>query len=231
MRSVGYTRDSWGRIIRTNRPRSATPTLVPILKVPVTAPVVEATSPPLDTPPHKRPILIMGMLGLGDNIHQRAILRVLMEKYDVWLESCHANIYHDLMAKGLKVLRRQTNLRTQAKTLRRENHLFTPQRHPLHIQRLPRFWYTGQDINRRAGSTILSSMFTMTGTPMPEFPDFSLPIKVEWRTKLHKMMETWPTNGKPLLVYRPIVVRREWDAKARNPDPLAYEALFDYCGS
>ena len=35
----------------------------------------------------KPKLYVEGMHGLGDNIHQRAVLRKLVQAYDVWLET------------------------------------------------------------------------------------------------------------------------------------------------
>src|SRR3546814_11400043 len=42
-------------------------------------------------------IYVQGMHGLGDNLHQRAILRHLMQSHEVWLETPWPCIYHDLV--------------------------------------------------------------------------------------------------------------------------------------
>ena len=52
----------------------------------------------------KRPLLVDGMYGIGDNLHQRALLRVLMRDHDVYLKSCHFSLYHDLVDQGLEAL-------------------------------------------------------------------------------------------------------------------------------
>lgn len=181
---------------------------------------------PTPSPAGLKPaVIITGMQGFGDNLHQRAILRVLLKDYEVWLESCHASIYHDMLDQGLKIMRRNTSLFEQTKTLQRDAHLFTQTAPPQAIQRMPRIWYSGADINAKS-YTILASMFASCGVPMPQAPDFSWPLKDEWRAAARKLIASWDTRGKPLLIYRPIVVKREWSAPARNPDPAAYAALF-----
>ncbi|MBZ9921906.1 hypothetical protein LB579_29895, partial [Mesorhizobium sp. BR1-1-7] len=72
----------------------------------------------------KRPLFIRGMHGLGDNLHQRAVIRQLMPRFDVYLESSWIAPYHDLIADGLKVLHKRTVLRTQSKNADRERNLF-----------------------------------------------------------------------------------------------------------
>jgi ADP-heptose:LPS heptosyltransferase len=59
---------------------------------------------------------------------------------------------------------------------------------------------------------------------MPERPDFSLPVPPKWREWARAKLG--PTNGKPMLIYRPIVLNDVWKAPARSPDPDAYHVLF-----
>src|SRR3546814_18192800 len=66
-------------------------------------------------------IYVQGMHGLGDNLHQRAILRHLMQSHEVWLETPWPCIYHDLVGDRLKLVSKGSRLRTQAKNERRES--------------------------------------------------------------------------------------------------------------
>src|SRR6266576_2249918 len=75
----------------------------------------------------KSPIVITGHFGIGDNLHQRAVIRELMPTHDVWLHTCHFNLYHDLIAQGLKLVMRSTGLHAQAKTIAREQQQFAYQ--------------------------------------------------------------------------------------------------------
>src|SRR5512144_2511893 len=66
-------------------------------------------------------VVIHGMHGMGDNLHQRAIVRQLLERYDVvYLETPWPCIYHDLRGPRLRLIRKPTTLRTQAKNEERE---------------------------------------------------------------------------------------------------------------
>src|SRR5262245_19828101 len=85
-------------------------------------------SPPEEKP--KPPLHITGMWGIGDNLHQRAALRILVKQYAVWLETCHAWCYHDLIPDGLKLIPRPTRLWMHEKNLIRERHHFTRERPP-----------------------------------------------------------------------------------------------------
>jgi hypothetical protein len=145
-----------------------------------------------------------------------------MKQHEVWLHTCHFELYHDLIAQGLKLLMRPTGLHAQAKTIAREQALFTDANFP-GAPRGAREFNIGypKELIDRHGS-ILESMFGCVGLKMPAQPDFSLPIKREWQTDAIK----FDTGGKPLMIHRPIVIRREWDGRSRNPDLGAYDELY-----
>ncbi len=44
----------------------------------------------------KEPIYIRGMHGMGDCIHQRAVIRQLLDRHEIWLETSWPQIYHDM---------------------------------------------------------------------------------------------------------------------------------------
>jgi len=55
--------------------------------------------------------------------------------------------------------------------------------------------------------------------------DFSLPIPDAWHERAVDIVARG--RGKPILIYRPLVVRTEWEGcEVRNPDPVAYHAIF-----
>jgi hypothetical protein len=167
----------------------------------------------------RQPLVIIGMQGLGDNLHQRAILRVLMREHAVTLATCHGMLYHDLVEDGLALAFQRSHLRTQSKTQARENSLLRAAL-PRGARSVKIFSSPGEII--RHGS-ILAAMFASAGLVMPERPDFSLPVPEAWRAAVRKRL---PPTGRPILVHRPVVLRREWDARSRNPDVVAYDALF-----
>jgi SAM-dependent methyltransferase len=180
-----------------------------------------AFSKPLIPDGPKPALVIDGMYGIGDNLHQRAIVRELMKRYDVWLKTCHIDLYWDLTALGLKLLFKPTRLRAQAKTIARENGRYLWPGPPREAMG-KKIWYNKPDIDKHG--SILESMFGEFGMK-PTHPDFTLPIKSEWRKRARELIEQWKPN-KPVMIYRPIVTRREWDGRSRNPDPAAYEAIY-----
>ncbi|MBN8956771.1 MAG: hypothetical protein J0H17_09350 [Rhizobiales bacterium] len=164
-------------------------------------------------------LLIRGHHGLGDNLHQRAIVRQMMQWYDVWIESSWVAPYHDLIAQGLKVVHKDTTLRTQTKNAARERSGFHRGPRPP-FKRQIKVYYTPNFV-RTAGS-VLGAMFMSIGLD-PESMDFRMPVPDAWVQKARGFVGT---PGKPIMVYRPLVLRTEWNNEARNPEPVAYARIF-----
>ena len=171
----------------------------------------------------KPSVVVRGHFGIGDNLHQRAVMRELMKTSDVWLHTCHHQLYWDLVEQGLKLILRPTSLHAQAKTIARERHLFTAQSPPAGARQF-NIGYPKVLVDQHG--SILEAMFSCVGLKMPERPDFSLPIKPEWTAAMHGKLAQYDRGGKPLMVHRPIVIRQEWDGRSRNPDPRAYDELY-----
>lgn len=98
------------------------------------------------------------MLGLGDNLYQRAVLRHLGE---CELDTPWPQLYKDLPVRPVKV---QTTLRTQRKNASRpESKYFTPK-----VRNATPLGYN-------ANGTILSSLFASAQVPMPAQIDMTGP--------------------------------------------------------
>lgn len=176
--------------------------------------------PPPPPPPPLRPgpVLLQGMLGLGDNVHQRAIVRELLRTREVWLETPWPAVYQDL-GPGLHLLPVRTALRTQAANVRRERDRYDAGQAPRDAVQ-GRIWYSHDDVRRAGG--FLGGMCRQFGI---ERPDFSLPIPPAWRAKADAWLAKWRPD-RPLMLYRPLVERTEWSGCAsRNPNHAAYHAL------
>lgn len=170
----------------------------------------------------KPPLRVIGMHGRGDCLHSRAIIRQLMQRHDVWLESSWVSLFHDLIDEGLHVIHKATTLRTQTKNARRELALFEKRLPPFRPKQI-RIWYTPEQV-RKLGS-VLAGMCETTRCDYAS-ADFRLPVKLEWRERAHELLAKWKPD-KPLMIYRPPVERPEWGGAARrNPDTEAYAALF-----
>ena len=158
------------------------------------------------------------MYGIGDNLHGRAVLRELMKTHKVRLEGFYPAMVHDLIGQGLEFVS------------------FAPGRHPPRIKAGEvkashrsfaanmKMSYSPEAI--KAAGSILAAQFRSCGLAMPSRPDFSLPVPDAWRAKARTLIASWPTEGRPVLVYRPIVQNKIWECPSRSPDPKAYAALF-----
>lgn len=152
------------------------------------------------------------MHGMGDNLHQRAVVRQLSENYTVFLETSWPQIYHDLI--DVLPIDKRTDLRTQAKNAEVSAFYNGPLPNSYALD-LIKVNYDGSK------GSVLNSMMDNTGTDF-ERQDFSLPIPSEWYSKTPLI-----DKNKPLLIYRPLVVRKEFGSgRKRNPDAKHYYDLF-----
>lgn len=159
-------------------------------------------------------MIVQGMLGLGDNIHQRAVIKQLMEKQHITLATPWPQVYHDLVGDRLSLTPVDTRLRTQAKNVARSKSLYDGRAHVSGH----RIWYSHQQIRQCGG--FLAAMCDNSRIPIG---DFSMTAKSAWVEKARSMV---PSAGKPILVYRPLVSRKEWMGCAqRNPDAVAYTGI------
>lgn len=171
------------------------------------------------------PIVFDGMHGLGDNVHQRALIRRVLatSDSDVWLHTPWPCLYHDLVGERFHVLPpARTTLRTQRKNVQRENDNYSRQRpHPLITRK--KIWYDTPCI--RASGSIVGGMLRNTLLQELDGADFSLPVPDTWRAKA---LARIARPDRPIMVLRPLVDRREWNGcSTRNPDPAAYAALYN----
>lgn len=166
-------------------------------------------------------LIVQGMHGLGDNIHQRGIIKHLMQSRRVWLETPWPAIYWDIAGDRLKLINKGSTLRTQAKNARREAERFTRERPPVWAKK-QRIWYP-PELVRRHGS-VYAAMCAAASVPVT---DFSLPIHPAWQIAADDLIERWQPS-KPILIYRPLIERSEWSGcPARNPDHEAYAELIE----
>jgi len=167
-------------------------------------------------------IYLRGMSGLGDNLHQRAIVRRMLARGDdIWLETPWPIVYADM--PQIRCIRRTERLRTQAKNAAREEGAFWRGNVPPHIRRR-QITYSPETV-RANGGVVLTAMaqsVAILDGPL----DFRLPVPPEWRSIAAAMVRT-VARGRPIMVYRPLMDRREWGGcKARNPEIADYRALF-----
>lgn len=136
-------------------------------------------------------MLIHNHRGLGDNIYERAFVKMLPKP--VYLDTPWPEIYAGI--EGVHFIRPQTNLRTQAKNIARQGRAWEtpPPRQPA---RQIRYGTEGIIRGMTASFGIAPGEFDLP--PLPSPPMFA--------------------RGKYVVV-RPATVRSEWRADTRNPDP------------
>ena len=168
-------------------------------------------------------LLLHGMHGMGDNIHQRAIIRRLMLRYErIILETSWPCIYHDL---PVTFLFKGTNLRTQSKNALRERDKFFAGPIPTPHDEL-RVWYPPREVRRCR--SVLRAMAAGVGLPECEPLDFRLPIPAEWTERARRALGYVWDAPKPIMLFRPLVERTEWGGcSARNPDWRTYAELYE----
>lgn len=160
----------------------------------------------------KPAVCVHGMHGLGDNLHQRGVIRALSERHDVWLDTPWPSLYHDM--PDVRVFSTGTRLRTQAKNLIQERVMLgRPARrfeHQIRVASPPQFI--------RQHRSVARAMAAFCGV---DLADWRLPVPTSWSHGLEL-----PTD-RPIMVYRPLTVRREWTgAVTRNPDADHYASLY-----
>lgn len=165
---------------------------------------------------------VKGMHGLGDNLHQRAVIRQLMGMGKVTLETPWPCVYHDLVGRSLALVNRQSQLRTQRKNAEREASKFTATRMPVNGKPLQVSYNVAQV---RSEGSVLAAMMKTCRTDI-KHADFRLPIPLAWDAMLAPYLAQWKPS-KPILIYRPLNNRKEWGGcESRNPDHRSYARLF-----
>lgn len=164
-------------------------------------------------------IRIRGMLGVGDCIHQRAILRDALKLDDeVVLETYYHAMYHDLISQGVR-LRRIPGIKPRIRD-RRQGELMPANRF---TSSAPAYRVTyNRDMIHSYGN-ILASQYACLRMRMPARPDFSLPVPHAWRAAA---LELVGKHDRPIMVYRPSVLNNMWRSEARSPDSRVYAELF-----
>lgn len=142
-----------------------------------------------------KPLLIEGMQGLGDNIYQRPFVAELSKTRPVYVRTAWPELYADL--PGVRAVRPQTTLRTQAKNVAHVSNWAEPPRGA----EVVRVGY-GAGLER---SSIWEEMAKSFGVR----PDaMTLPLG-----------ESALPDAYRYVVVRPVTERKEWRNPARNPYP------------
>ncbi len=165
-------------------------------------------------------IVIRGHLGFGDCVHQRAIIRTMMEQgeTDIVLETFYGAMYHDLVERGLK-LRKISGHPPRIKELNTfPSHRISSIAGAAHFK----LRYNATTVHQHG--SILAAQYACCGMTMPKHPDFSLVVPDAWRKMARKRLGI--TSTKPLMVYRPLVLNNLFHCDARLPDVESYATLY-----
>lgn len=170
--------------------------------------------------PAKPALIVHGMHGMGDNLHQRSVVHALSKEFDIWLETSWPCIYWDI--PGLRFLNRgEQGLRTQLKNQAREASAFTREKPPPNARTL-KVCYPPREV--KAQGSVLRAMSHICGVPEG---DFRMPVKPEWLAKADAMIDELKPD-RPLMFFRPLVQRTEWTGgNTRNPDEYQYAELYE----
>ncbi len=160
-------------------------------------------------------LVIDGMNGLGDNIYSRPFIRAACTRYDqVYLRTPWPQFFWDMQHDyNLRFLRPNTRLRTQNKNMQYlSDGTWSVNPDKSHECKKIRYGQRGF----RQGLSILKQMDIALPLRRSVF-DFTLPLKPEWVAKADELYDGFNAK-RPLAIYRPTTIRREWSAPARNPD-------------
>lgn len=154
---------------------------------------------------------IEGMLGLGDNIFQRPLVRELTLQQPVLISTPWPQLYHDLPRVGF--VQCYTGLRTQSKNIE-----IVSKQVPMALRSVAegsatariRLQYGHHTLNQEGITTTLRKL---CGIPLGTRLKFDLPPKSPYTKRLVELPQA------PYIVVRPVTQRSEWSNPARNPLP------------
>jgi hypothetical protein len=149
-----------------------------------------------------RRLHIQGMQGLGDNIYQRAFIRVLARTRDITLETSWPEFYADLPVCFVRPQGSYSRLRTQNKNVARSRVAWVPR--PPRVQGI-RNTYQRAFLEGRSIINGMEQSFGIPFVPPLDLPPLPAPRAIQ--------------TDKPLAFVRPLTVRSEWFNSARNPEP------------
>jgi hypothetical protein len=174
-----------------------------------------------DEPTARGDAFFQTALGFGDNLYQRAILRVLAKQYGtVYLQTTCPDIYWDIPNVRF-VEPGSVPLRTQAKYLASlPRATFSPR--PALIRSLG--WRYQWNMN--TGGSHVEWLRQQSGVTRERF-DFTFPVKPEWLVAAAAVLERIGIKGKRLCVVRPSTIRKEWFNASRNPKSANLQLLID----
>lgn len=159
------------------------------------------------------------MWGVGDAIFHIAILNELAKRQPdtIWVKAYYPHLYRHI--PNIKMI-----LQPSEGRIRFSTYCPTDAVEPVGLS-MQHISYDPAAIKKHG--SILAAQFASLGMQMPEKPDFRLPIPDEWDRMAQRWMSSWDMKGKPLMIVRPIILNKSWEAPARAPDPNAYHQLYE----
>ena len=174
----------------------------------------------------KPPLVLQGMHGLGDSLHERAIVRELMRENEVWLKTPWPQLFWDM--PELHLIPLKSPIGWMAKNEQRTAALYGRTLPPPGARTLTNGYLHRMPWGVQIHGSVLGTMANVCGAAAAG--DFRLPIAPEWATKAEAVLMALG-DGRPLMIYRPPVALSEANrvssqAKvARNPDLAASHAI------
>jgi hypothetical protein len=175
-----------------------------------------------------KPALIFhGMHGLGDNLHERAIVRELMRENEVWLATSWPQLFWDMPELHLVPLK--SPIAWMAKNEARCAALYDNRPLKPGAVAMTNGYLSMMPKGIAMYGSVLGTMAAWCKITLTS-DDFRMPIAPEWAAKADAVLMELG-DGRPLMIYRPPVAlseanRGSTQAKiARNPDLAASHAL------
>lgn len=180
--------------------------------------------PPLKPGAQPGALYVRGMHGLGDNLHQRAVIRQLMERAPVWLETSWPWVYWDLVGPRLHLVRKGAPAQIYARAQSREAAGFSTTPPPADAVSV-RINFSPTAVRECGG--VLAAMCRRVGVDYAR-ADFRLPLRGDWDYDASRFVsDLHLPRDKPWMIYRPLVERSWWaGCTARNPDHATYARLY-----
>jgi len=157
----------------------------------------------------RKPVLVRGMWGLGDNCYSRPFIRAAAKEYELHLETPWPELYADLDIKFVCGTRK---LRTQRKNMARQPAERWVRPAPIPLREIKVAY--GRDI---AATSIIGSLEHRWAK-----------LNVRFDPALFDLPDMGPSPvdaDRPIAVIRPVTVRTEWRNEARNPRPEYIAAI------
>ena len=132
-----------------------------------------------------------GMHGLGDNLHERAIVRELMRGRDLWLKTSWPQLFWDLPELHLVPLK--SPIPWMARNEIRTAALYGRTVAPPGSKVVSNGYLSRMRPGNRV--SVLQTMTDVCGVPLGA-GDFRLPVAPQWRAKAEAVL----TDGRPLMI-------------------------------